>query len=93
MTGRAPALGSCGAGHVLRVIELHIEALFELVREGLSRRIVAVHTLVTDRTHGNVRRRELRQVTAGAIFVTGETGPRGVVVAVMTTCAGDRSVL
>jgi len=78
---------------VLRVIELHIEALFEFVRKKLSRRIVAVHALVTDRTHGNVWRRELRQMTTSAIFVAGKTGSRGVVVAMMAACAGNRRVL
>ena len=67
---------SRGARHVLRVIELHIEALFEFIRERLSRRVVAVHRTVTDRTHGNVRRRELRQMTTSAILVSRKTGSR-----------------
>ena len=76
MTCRAPAPGSGGAGHVLRVIELHIEALFEFIGERLSRRVVAVHRTVTDGTHGNVRRRELRQMTTSAVLVSRKTGSR-----------------
>jgi hypothetical protein len=78
---------------VLRVIELHVEALFEFIGERLARRIVAVDALVADRTHGNIRRRELRQMTTGTIFVARETRPRRAVVAMMTVCAADRSML
>ncbi len=75
MTRVATILGARGARHVLRVIELHIEALFELIRKSLERWVVAVHIRVADRTHGNVRRRELRQVTAGAVFVSWKSRP------------------
>ena len=64
------------AGHVLRVIELHVEGLFELLGKRFQRRVVAVHIGMTDRTHGNVRRGELRQVTSRAVFVSGEVRSR-----------------
>ncbi len=72
MTSGAAGLWSRRARHVLCVIELHIEAFFEASRKSLPRRIVAVHTRVTDRTHRHVRCRELRQVTSSAVFVTGK---------------------
>ena len=93
MTGDASILWPRRAGQVLRVIELNIEALFELVRERLSRRVVAVHRCVTDRAHGNVRGRELSEVTARTIFVAGKNRPCGVVVAMMTAGARNRRVL
>jgi len=75
MTRVAAILRARGARHVLRVIELHIEAFFELIRKSFERRVVAVHVRVADRTHRNVRRRELRQVTASAVFVSGKSRP------------------
>ena len=84
MTSRASALRSGGASHVLRVIELHIEALFELVRESLQGRIVTINVYVTDRAHGNVWGRELRQVAARAILVTRKVRARGIICAVVT---------
>ena len=72
MTGNAAALGPRRAGHVLRVIELQIKALFETAGESLSGRVIAVHTRVTDRTHRHIRRRKLRQMTSGAVFVARE---------------------
>lgn len=76
MTRRAASLWTGRAGHVLGVIELHIEAFFELVRESLQRRITAAHVGVTDRAHRHIRVSKLRQVTTGAILVTRETRPR-----------------
>ena len=81
------------ACHVLRVIELHVEALFELIRKWLARRVIAVHVLVTDRAHRNIRRGELRKVTAGTGFVSRETRSCGIVGPAMTVVAGERSVL
>ena len=75
MTSCATILRTRATRHVLRVIELHIEALFESIRKSFERRVVAVHVRVADRTHGNVRRRELRQVTASAVFVPGKSRP------------------
>ena len=72
MTSNAAALWPRRAGHVLGMIELHIEALFETAGKSLSGRVVAVHTRVTDRTHRHIRRCELRQMTSGAVFVTRE---------------------
>ena len=62
----AAVLRPRASGHVLRVIEFHVEAFFEFVGESFARRIVAVHGCVTDRTHRDIRRGELREVTARA---------------------------
>jgi hypothetical protein len=66
------------------MIELHVEALFEFVGKSFQRRIVAADIRVADRAHGHVWRRELREMTSGAFFVTGEAGPRGIVRSMMT---------
>jgi len=80
------------AGQMLRVIELHVEALFKLIRKSFARRVVAVHVLVTDGAHGDVRRRELRQMTTCAGFVSGKIGTRRIVGAAMTIIAAERRV-
>ena len=77
---------------MLRVIELHVEALLKLIRKGFARRIVAIHVLVTNRAHGNIRRRELRQVTSGTRFVTGKAGTNGIVRPAMTIVTTNRSM-
>ena len=75
MTGSASILRAGRAARVLRMIELHVEAFFESIGKGFARWIVAVDVLMTDRAHGNIRRRELRQVTTGAVFVPGKIWP------------------
>lgn len=92
MTSNAAALWPRRAGHVLGVIELHIEALFEAARKSLSRGIVAVHTRVTDRTHRRVGCAELCSVAAEAVFVAREDWLRRVVIAMMTSRTRDRRV-
>ena len=77
---------------MLRMIELHVEALFELIGKSFARRIIAIHILVTDRAHRNIRRRELRQMTTCARFVSWETRPGRIVSAAMTIVAAERSV-
>ena len=88
----ATAFWSRRAGQMLRVIELHVEAFFELIGKSFAGRVVSVHVLVTDRTHGNIRRRKLRQVASGTRFVARKAGTRGVVSAPMTIVAADRGV-
>src|SRR5437588_10575778 len=66
VTSDASVLRSRGRRHVLRMIELQVEALFEFVRESFARRIVPVDALMTDRAHRQYRRRELRKVTTRA---------------------------
>jgi hypothetical protein len=73
------------AGHVLRVIEAHVEAFFEAIRKGFAWRVGPVDILMTNRAQRNIRCGELRQMATGAIFVTRKAGTRGVVIAVMTT--------
>ena len=77
---------------MLRVIELHVEALFESIRKSFARRIVPVHVLMTDRAHRDIRRGELRQVTSRACFVSREIRPGGIVAAAMTIVAAERYV-
>jgi hypothetical protein len=77
------------AFHVLRVIELNVEAFIESRREIPQRRVAAFCIRVTDETHRNRRRCELSTVTIGAGFVTGETRSRGVVGAFVTGGAGE----
>ena len=93
MTTDATVLRARAAGHMLRVIELHVKALVELVRESFARRIVAVDALMTDRTHRQRRRGELRQVATGARFVSWEVRSRRVISPAMTFVASDRRVL
>jgi len=92
VTGSAAILWASRASHVLRVIELQVETFFESVRERCQRWIIAVHVRVADRAHGHIRRGELGQMTARAIFVTGEAGPRGIIISMMTTRASGRCV-
>ena len=92
MTRSTAILRPRSAGHVLSMIELHVEGFFELARESFHRWITAAHTGVTDRAHGHTRVGELRQVTAGAIFVAGEAGPRGIIIPMMTTRTRRRCV-
>lgn len=93
MTGRATILWARRACHVLRVIELNIEAFFESIGKRLAWWIVAIHARVANRAHWNGGRSELSHVTAGAIFMTRKTRPRRVVSAMMTIPAGDGRVL
>ena len=81
------------ARHVLRVIEFHVEALFEIFGKDFARRIVAVDRSVANRAHGNVRRGELRQVTAGACLVSGKVWTCRVISAAMTIVTADGCVL
>ena len=74
------------------MIELHVEAFFELVRKGFERRITAAHVCMADRAHGHIRVGKLRQMTTGAILVAGKTGPRRIVIPMMAGRAGSRCV-
>ena len=89
VTGGATILWPRRARHVLRVIELHVEAFFESIGKRLAWWIVAIHTRMANRAHRNSRRSELSHMTAGAIFMTRKTRPRRVVSAMMTIPAGD----
>jgi hypothetical protein len=48
VTTDASVFRSRAPRHVLRMIEFHVEAFFEFVREGFARRIVTIDALVTD---------------------------------------------
>jgi hypothetical protein len=93
MTGDATALWSGVAGQVLRVIEADIERFFKAIGKAFARWIVAIHGLMTDRAHRNIRRGELRQVTASAIFVTGKIRTHRIIRSAMTARASERRVL
>ena len=92
MTRSTAILRTRGAGHVLSMIELHVEGLFELVRESFQWWVTAAHAGVTDRAHGHTGVGELRQVTGGAIFVAGEAGPHGIIISMMAARARRRCV-
>ena len=92
MTRGAPILWPRRTSQVLDVIELHIETLFESVRKALQRWTIAANIRVADRAHRHVWRSELRQMTARAIFVARETGPSGIVIAMMTARASNGRV-
>ena len=92
VTTHASVLRPGAASHMLRMIEPHVEAFFEFVRESFARRIVAVDALMTDRAHRQRRCGELCEVATGASLVSGETGTRRVVSAAMTFVAADRRV-
>ena len=93
MTADAAALRSRGAVHVLRMIELHVEAFFEGGGKSFSRWIVAAQIAVTDRAHRRVGRGVLRAMALDAVAVPGPIGLRRVVGSMMTTRARNRSVL
>ena len=92
VTGDATALRFGAAGQVLRVIKADVEVFFETIRKAFARRITAIHTLMADRAHRNIRRRKLGQMTTGAIFVAGKTRPHRIVRAMVTVRAGERRV-
>jgi hypothetical protein len=92
VTRRATIFWARRTGQVLSMIELQVEALLEFVWESFQRRIIPIDVCVADRAHGHIRGGELREVTAGAIFVAREAGPRGSVIPMMTTRAGSRRV-
>ena len=93
MTGDTAALWSGIAGHVLRVIELHIEALFELIGKGLPWGIGAIHILMTDRADRATSGVVLSSMTLNAVFVAGKAGTAGIVGPVVTVCASNRGML
>ena len=93
MTGDATAFRSGVAGQMLRVIEADIEGFLKAIGEAFARWIVAIHALMANRAHRHIRRRELRQMTTGAIFVAGEIRPHRVVRTMMTARASKRRVL
>jgi len=79
--------------HVLRVIETHVEAFFETIGEAPARRVAAIHVIVADRAHRNIWRRELRQMTPGAVLMTRKIRPHGIVGPMMTGGTGERCML
>jgi hypothetical protein len=93
MTRPAAALWSGIAGHVLCVIELHIEALFELIGKSLPRGIGAIHILMTDKADRATSGVVLSSMTLNAVFVAGKAGTAGIVGPVVTVCASNRGML
>jgi hypothetical protein len=84
MTAIATLLRARVALHVLRVIELHVEALVESRRKAFQRRIPALRVGVANQTHRNRRGRKLSAMAVGAGLVTGKAWRRGVVGAFVT---------
>lgn len=88
MTTSAAGLRTRCPGHVLRVIEFHIERLVEACGKTLQWRIAALRVGVTDQAHRYRGRSELSAMAVGAGFVTGKPRRRGVVSAFVTRRAG-----
>ena len=93
MTSRATAFWSGVAGQVLRMIEAEVEVFFKAIGKALAWWIAAIHALMANRAHRNIRRGELRQMTTGAIFVAGKIRPHRVVRPMVTARAIERGVL
>ena len=93
VTGGTAVLRPDVAGHVLRVIELHVEAFFELMRKGLARGIGAIHVLMTDEADRAIGGVIFGSMTFNAVFVTRKTRSAGVVGPSMTVRAANRGVL
>lgn len=92
MTRRATIFRARRTGQVLSMIELQVEGLLEFVWESFQRRIIPIDVCVADRAHGHIRGGELREVTARAVFMAREAGPRGIIIPMMTTRAGGGRV-
>ena len=92
VTTSTTTLRSRRAGHMLCVIELHVERFIEARRKILQRRIVAADVSVADHAHRHLRRGELAAMAICARLVTGETRCCRVVAALVTGVAGERTV-
>ena len=90
VTGCASARRPRRAVQVLRVIELHVEALIKPRRKTPERRVAAAHIGMTDDAHRNIRRYELAGVTTDASFMSGETRRGGIVRTLVTRGTGKR---
>ncbi len=93
VTSDATALRLGIPRHVLRVIETDVEALFETIGKASAWRVAAIHTLMADRAHRNIRRSELRQMTTRAVLVTRKTRTHRIVRTTMAVGACKRCVL
>jgi len=96
-TGSAVAGGTAGrwpgsSSHVLRVIELDVEALVELRGKSFQRGICAVDVRMADDTHRNIGSNKLGQMAAGARLVSRDTRRGGIIAALVTGVAGKRCV-
>jgi hypothetical protein len=92
VTTRTTALRARRAGIVLSVIEFDVEGFVEAGGEILQRRIAAADVRVADRTHRDLRRRELAAMTVSTRFVTRKARRRGVIGALVTGVAGKGTV-
>ena len=93
MTTVAAIARSRGAGHVLGMVKLHIEAFIEPRRKTLKRRLGALNIRMTNQAHRNSRSEELGPVTVGAGLVTGKFwSSRIICAAFVTGGAGKGSV-
>ena len=92
MTTDAATFGPRSAGHVLRVIEFHVERFVEARWKTPERGIVALGIGVTDQAHRYSRSRELSAVTIRAGLMTGKAGRCRIVAAFVTRRAGDRAM-
>jgi hypothetical protein len=86
------ALRARRSGIVLSVIELDVERFVEARREIPQRRIATADVGVADRTHRDLRRRELAAMTVSTRFVTRKAWRRGIICALVTGVAGKGTV-
>ena len=84
--------GTGRTGHVLRMIELDVETLFEVIGKCLTGRVITVHTGMTDRAEWCACRMDLCLVAVKAVPVARQSRPRGIIASTMTTCTRGRCV-
>ena len=78
---------------MLRVIKFDVEVFIKPIGKCFPRRVAAVDVLVTDRTHRNVGRRKLSEMTAGAGFVARKAWAGRIIGAPMTVVTAQRRML
>jgi hypothetical protein len=92
MTTGTTALRASAAGHVLRVVKLHVERFLEAGGEVLQRRVVAADVRMANHAHRYCRRGELTAMTISACFVTREARRCGVVRSFVASVTGKGTV-
>ena len=89
MAGKTTILRAGNSAQVLSMIEVNVEAIFELRRETLQRRIATLHIGVADKAHRNRGSDKLGQVAICAKLVAREAWNGGIVAtAFMARSAG-----
>jgi len=89
VTGCASARWPGWAGHVLSMIEFHVEAFVEFRRKTSQRRISTADVRMTYGAHRNRRGNKLSQMAPGAGLMSGEPRRRGIIAALVASGAGQ----